>query len=102
MIATRELRVAIDPRVTMRAVRRTDERDTPPPVASRGYMTDTLPPPVGPQEAGRQWRAGVMLPLIRLSTDELTDAFRERFFLTAPTDGTGKRKVDGELASTRL
>ena len=43
-----------------------------------------------------------MLPLIRLSADGLADAFRERFLLTAPTDGTGKRKVDGELASTRL
>ena len=41
-----------------------------------------------------------MLPILPLSTDALTDALDEHLVLE--TDATGKRKVNGELAATRL
>ena len=43
-----------------------------------------------------------MLPLVALSTDSLADAFARRLALVTPTAGTGKRKVDGSKAATRL
>jgi hypothetical protein len=41
-----------------------------------------------------------MLPVLPLSTDALAAAVEERLVLD--TDATGKRKVDGRLAATRL
>ena len=40
------------------------------------------------------------LPLLALSADVLANDFGRLVVL--PVDGTGKRKVDGELAATRL
>ena len=41
-----------------------------------------------------------MIPLLPLSTDSLASALERHLHLA--TDGTGKRKVDGSLAATRL
>ena len=43
-----------------------------------------------------------MLPLVSLSTDSLADALARRLALVTPTAGTGKCKVDGSKAATRL
>lgn len=43
-----------------------------------------------------------MLPFVSLSTDSLADAFARRLALVTPTAGTGKLKVDGSKAATRL
>ena len=44
----------------------------------------------------------MMLPLVSLSTDSLADALARRLALVTPTAGTGKCKVDGSKAATRL
>lgn len=43
-----------------------------------------------------------MTPFLPLSIDSLQASFARSVSLTLPTDGTGKRKVDGTLAATRL
>ena len=43
-----------------------------------------------------------MLPLLHIATHTVSDEFCNRFAQAASTAGTGKKKVDGTLAATRL
>eukprot|EP00966_Prymnesium_polylepis_P036835 854526-Prymnesium_polylepis.2 len=43
-----------------------------------------------------------MLPLISLRMEDVSTLLDRRLSLTVPTEGTGKRKVDGSRAATRL